>query len=438
MQTLIEVFGLGYVGFPLATRLSSAGYVVRGIDTNENRIAELDNKELSESDLLLKKAFLQNRQDYRLILSTKATEYGRPKIGIICVPTPIPSDKVRSDVYVNAAVNEFLDTAKKGDMVIIESSVEVGTTENVKKIIEHQGYRIGVDFGLAFCPERIDPQNKKWNLTNIPRVIYCTDDLSYGIAKQIYQHVNNSNLVRVSHPRVAETVKSFENAFRLVNISLVNELAVLCDQLGISVSEVIKAATTKPFGFMPFYPSAGAGGHCIPKDPRFLLESSRRFGSEFSMISSALRTNSLMPEYVTSSIDKILKEKNLPKKVLICGMTYKPDTEDMRDSPGFKILKHLLDMEYCCTIYDPYFRPELSGKYLVENHMKDYSLESIPSLDGARISNFSCICVCQPHSKTRSRLQDIYNASLVPVIYDCQNRLSRNDDSLTILQCLGD
>ncbi len=140
----------------------------------------------------------------------------------------------------------------------------------MQKIIEDFGYVVGKDFGLCFCPERIDPQNKKWNLENIPRIIYCSDDLTYKIIQKLYQPVNHAHFHRVSSAKIAEVVKSYENAFRLVNISLVNELGILCEKLGIDVKEVINAAKTKPFGFMPFYPSAGAGGHCIPKDPRFL------------------------------------------------------------------------------------------------------------------------------------------------------------------------
>ena len=292
----IEIFGLGYVGFPLSVRLASNGFFVHGIDINETRINRLKNNELYESEINLQQSFLLCKNNNHLSFSLNSEISNSSKIGMICVPTPIPSDDMKSDVYVNSAVNEFLKTAKKGDVIIIESSVEIGTTDNGKKIIEEKGFKVGVDFGLSFCPERIDPQNKKWNLEKIPRIIYSSDDLTFKISKQIYHYVNNSNLFRVTASKIAETVKSFENTFRLVNISLVNELAILCDHLGISVSEVIDAAATKPFGFMSFYPGAGAGGHCIPKDPRFLLESSKKFGSEFNTIENALKINAFIPE----------------------------------------------------------------------------------------------------------------------------------------------
>ena len=151
----------------------------------------------------------------------------------------------------------------------------------------------------------------------IPRVIYCSDDITFKIAQNVYSNVNNSNLIRVNSAKVAEVVKSFENTFRLVNISLVNELAILCDKLGINVTDVINAAATKPFGFVPFYTGAGAGGHCIPKDPRFLLESSKKFGLKFNSIEKALEINSFMPEYIAQSVDKILTEQNLKKSIIV-------------------------------------------------------------------------------------------------------------------------
>lgn len=434
---MIEIFGLGYVGFPLLVRLSSAGYRVRGIDVNEDRIKRLKDDILHDSELLLRERFLENKAGNRLELTGRPLPSDLPKIGIICVPTPVPDSSVDSNVYVNSAIREFLKTAKRGDLIIIESSIKIGTTDAIRGIIDGRGFCTGRDFGLAFCPERIDPQNKKWNLENIPRIIYCSDDSTFAAAGKIYNHVNNSNLIRVSSPLVAEAVKSFENAFRLVNISLVNELAILCDHLRISVSEVIDAASTKPFGFMPFYPGAGAGGHCIPKDPIFLLESFQKFGSEFTTIRNALSINSLMPEYIGDSIIRILEENNLPRRVLICGMAYKPDIEDMRDSPGFKILEYLLGRGSDCSIYDPYLNPGLLDKYLAENHMTHTTFGIAGSLDDAEIGSFSCICIAQHHSKTKFRLDEIYKNSSIPVIYDCQNKLTPMAESKTLLTFLG-
>jgi len=437
-KCLIEVFGLGYIGFPLAVRLSSSGFKVRGIDTNPTRLKRLQNNILMESELNLKQEFMHLRDIDRFELSNNSIKTDTPKVGIFCVPTPIPQNEINSDVFLNSAVESFLKVSKSGDVIILESSIEIGTTEEIEKFIESKGFRIGEDFGLCFCPERIDPQNKKWNLKNIPRVIYSSDDITHQIAQQIYHHVNNAHLIRVISPKIAEIIKSYENAFRLVNISLVNELALLCDKLNISVKDVIKAASTKPFGFMPFYPGAGAGGHCIPKDPLFLLNSAKKFGIGFNTIETALTINSIMPKYIVESIEKTVETENLKKSILVIGLTYKPDIEDMRDTPGFRVVNEFLNRKFEVTISDPYFKKELREKYLIENNLGDIDFKELVSLDDDNeIKKFDCICIVQHHTQNKSRINEIYVKSLVPLIYDCKNDLIRNSQSKTILKLLG-
>jgi len=437
-ECVVEIYGLGYVGLPLAIRLAMSGFNVIGIDKDLTKIKRLKNLELSESELNLKEEFLQSINSKNLSLSEIPTRSEFPKIGIICVPTPIPNPSIKSDIFVNDAVKNFLSTTKKGDIIILESSIEVGTTEKIKQIIESKEFTVGEDFGLAFCPERIDPQNKKWNLENIPRIIYCSDDQTFKICQQVYKEINNANLKRVLDPNTVEIVKSFENAFRLVNISLVNELALLCDKIGINVKEVINAAATKPFGFMPFYSGAGVGGHCIPKDPIFLLESSKRFGLEFKTLQDSLSVNSYMPIYISNTIKDTIVNQELPNSVLVCGLTYKPDIEDMRDSPGFKILVELKKLGINAVGYDPYYKEELKQKYIIENSLDENSkIEMLKSLDDKSIKNFGCICIVQHHMKTKFDLRQIYKNSQVPFIYDCQNRLDYDPKSKTILKKLG-
>jgi UDP-N-acetyl-D-glucosamine dehydrogenase len=361
----------------------------------------------------------------------------KPKIGIICVHTPISSENIESDFFVQQAIEKFLESSKEGDMIILESSVGGGTTEKMQRVIEGKGYKVGENFGLCFCPERIDPQNKKWHLENIPRIIYCSDDTSYKIAENIYKKVNNAHLFRVDSPRIAEVVKSYENAFRLVNISLVNELAILCDKLGINVIEVIKAAATKPFGFMPFYPGAGVGGHCIPKDPRFLLDAAKKYDVKFSTIENALQVNFEIPKYICNSIEKILGKNNLDKSVLVCGLTYKPDVEDMRDSPGFKLLNEFKKRNFKVSAYDPYFKKELLPKYLKENNLEDLEFEHKTDLNDDSLMNISCLCIVQHHTKIKFRLMEIYEKSIIPFIYDCQSQLGKKPESKTYLDSLG-
>jgi len=418
----IEIFGLGYVGFPLSVRLATSGFKIRGIDINPKRIQRLQEDSLENSEFNLRHAFLKSKKNGNLVFSDHSAESDNPKIGIICVPTPIANKNVDSNVFVYSAITNFLDTCKKGDVIIIESSVRVGTTEEAKKLVETKGFEVGKNFGVCFCPERIDPLNKKWKLENIPRVIYSSDHTSYQIVQIIYRYVNNSNLIQVSSPKIAEIVKSFENAYRLVNISLVNELSILCSKLNINVSEVISAASTKPFGFTTFFPSAGAGGHCIPKDPIFLSELAKTFGVEFGLIEEALKTNSNIPAYIASSIEQSLTKLNLEKSVIVCGLSYKPNIEDMRDSPGFKIVNELVQRKFTISAYDPYYNDNLVDKYLYENNLTDLKFKVLRDLNDDSIKGFNCICIVQKHDITKFRLSEIYDKSLVPLIYDCQNK----------------
>ncbi len=438
-EIVVEIFGLGYVGFPLAVRLACKGINVRGIDINQERLSRLKSNKLMDSELNIKEDFNAARKNNKLDFSETPQESDMPKIGIICVPTPTPTNYTDSSVFVRGAVEKFLDTSKKGDVVILESSIEVGTTEEIHKIIESKGFTVGSDYGLTFCPERIDPQNKEWGIENIPRVIYCSDDTTFLISEQIYKHVNNANLVRVTSPRVAEVVKSFENAFRLVNISLVNELAMLCDKIGINVHEVIRAAATKPFAFLPHYPSAGAGGHCIPKDPQFLSESAKKVGLRFNTIENALSINLQMPVYISNQIEKRLEDLKLVKSVLVYGLAYKPDVEDMRDSASFKIIKELKSRKFNVYGYDPFYDEKFVEKYLKENKIAKSDLQIIKDLNPETLKQkqISCICVVQHHQRSADVLKKIYHNSLVPFIYDCQTKLPKYQDSTTVLEYLG-
>ncbi len=432
-KCIIEIFGLGYVGFPLSIRLATSGFKIIGIDVDPKRIERIQNNILNESEVVFRKEFLESRKHGNFEIAEFPIKSDSSKISIICVPTPIPKQNIDSNVFVKSAVENFLNTCKLGDVIIIESSVKVGTTDEMKTIIEKRGFKVGEDFGLCFCPERIDPLNQKWTLENIPRVIYASDDITFRIAQNVYHYVNNSSLKRVESAKVAEVVKSFENAFRLVNIALVNELAILCDKLKINVNDVINAAATKPFGFMPFYPSAGVGGHCIPKDPQFLLESARILNSEFATIDAALKINSFIPKYIVDSIESTLEKLKITKSVVVCGLTYKPDIEDMRDSPGFKIINELQKRNFRVAGYDPYYKKDMHKQYLIANELQELNFEELDSLDDELIRSFNCICIVQHHAKTRFRLTAIYQKSLVPFIYDCQKKLAKDPKSKTVL-----
>ena len=434
---VIQVFGLGYVGFPLAIRLAISGFNVVGVDKDSIKIENLKTNSLIGTQLSLSKEFSESIKNGNFLPSETPIKSKNPSIGIICVPTPLPSGNTNSESYVYSSVEKFLDFSKRGDVIILESSVRVGTTEQVKKIIESKGYLVGKDFGLCVCPERIDPLNKKWKLENIPRVIYSYDDTTFQIATKIYEPINNSVLFRVYSSKIAEIVKSFENAFRLVNISLVNELAILCDKLQINVNDVIDAAATKPFGFLTFNSGAGAGGHCIPKDPTFLTESAKKMGFNFSSIENAIKINSMVPIYIVDSIKKSLDKLQLDKSVLVCGLAYKENMEDMRDSPGFKISHELVQNGFTAAAYDPHFNDELIKKYCIENRIEKLDFKILDGLDDADLKNYNCICIVQHHNTTKSRLDEIYKKSLVPLIYDCQNKIEYYHESKTVLKGLG-
>ena len=433
----VEILGLGYVGFPLAVRLATNGINVTGIDINQERMERLQNNYLLDSELYLQKEFLECRDNETLELSVKTKKSSKPKIGIICVPTPIPDKNTNSDIFVKVAVQNFIESSKEGDILILESSIEVGTTDRMIKIVENNGFEVGKNYGISFCPERIDPSNKEWGIENIPRVIYCSDEITFEISKKIYENVNGGNLIRVNSPKIAEVVKSFENAFRLVNISLVNELALLCDKLEINVKEVIDAAATKPFGFMAHYPGAGAGGHCIPKDPRFLLESAKKLELKFDTIEHALKINEEMPKYIANTIERELQIQGLSKNVLICGLSYKANVEDMRDSPSFKIIRELKNKGIEVFGFDPFFNPKLIEKYLTENHTSELNFTKLDNLDDETIKEISCMCIVQHHDESESRIKQIYEKSLIPIIYDCQSKLLKNTQSNSHLKFLG-
>ena len=434
---IVEVYGLGYVGFPLAVRLASGGISVVGIDVNHERIQRLEKNELMDSEIHLESEFVECRKNEKIILQTQPEKLSIQKIGIICVPTPIPTQDTDSDIFVKSAVEKFLEASNLGDVIILESSIEVGTTDKIRKMIESKGFKVGTNFGLCFCPERIDPANKEWGIENIPRIIYCSDDNSYKISREIYNHVNQGNLLRVSSSKIAEIIKSFENTFRLVNIALVNELAILCDKLGVNVKEIIDAAATKPFGFMPHYPGAGAGGHCIPKDPRFLLESAKNKGIDFKTIEYALEINQFMPKYIANQIVEKIESENLNRTVLICGLSYKANVEDMRDSPSFKIINELQRKNIQVFGYDKYFDKKFLDKYLIENHLTKFDCEIINSLQDKIVNEIGCLCIVQHHKSDQDDIIEIYEKGLIPLIYDCQNKIKKNLNTKTMLEYLG-
>jgi UDP-N-acetyl-D-glucosamine dehydrogenase len=337
----ISVIGQGYVGLPLALAASSCGYSVVGIDNNLNRIKNLT---LGRSGLEdVPDLALQAELDSgRFKLSSNYQEVMHSNVFLICVPTPLAKNNLPDLRAVESAAKNISMHLKKGSLIVLESTVSPGTTRNYLVPILEQGSGLSVnDFNVAFSPERIDPRNKEWNLINTPKIVAGLTEKSKTMAIDFYSKFI-TNVIPSESLEVAETAKLLENSFRLVNISFINELSIFCNKFGIDINKVIEAASTKPYGFMPFYPSIGVGGHCIPVDPIYLSTKAKEIGSPTEFIDLASRINHEMPKYFVGRAEEILG--NLEnKRVLVVGVSYKPNVADVRETPVKDLIKGLLN-----------------------------------------------------------------------------------------------
>lgn len=353
----IGVIGLGYVGLPLAVEKAKAGYKVLGFDIQKekvdkvnkgiNYIGDVVNEELEE---LVKDGFISATDDYNRIEECDCV--------MICVPTPLNKFKQPDLSFVIDSTNEIAKRLKPEKLIVLESTTYPGTTEEViLPILESTGLKVGKDFYLAFSPERVDPGNLIYKTKNTPKVVGGVTEKCTLRAKSLYERVLNAGVFTVSSPKEAEMSKILENTFRIVNIGLINEMAVLARKMGINIWQVIDAAATKPFGFMPFYPGPGVGGHCIPIDPFYLTYKAREFDYHTRLIELAGEINDYMPEYVIERLMDILNEKKKclnGSKILMLGVSYKNDIDDLRESPALKVLELLEKKGAQVKIHDPY------------------------------------------------------------------------------------
>ncbi|MBN1348196.1 nucleotide sugar dehydrogenase [candidate division KSB1 bacterium] len=354
----IGIIGLGYVGIPIAVEYAKKGFHVRGFDLDEKKVKAINHGENYIDDI--DDADMRQIVDDKLFSATTTFEdLVRQDVIYICVPTPFKRNKEPDNSHIHAAAQAIAERLQKGQLIIIKSTTYPETTENeVLPILEKPGFKVGQDFYLAFSPERVDPGNKKFTTANTPIVVGgvtedCTKIAAEAIGK-IITHVHT-----VSNPRVAEMEKLLENIFRSVNIALVNELARLCDRMGgIDIWEVVEAAATKPFGFMPFYPGPGIGGHCILVDPYFLSSKAREYDFHTNFIELAAETNEDMPFYVSGMIRRSLSLLGVPfldATVLVLGVAFKKDIDDTRNSPALKIMELLMQRGVTKLHYnDPY------------------------------------------------------------------------------------
>jgi UDP-N-acetyl-D-glucosamine dehydrogenase len=352
----VGVVGLGYVGLPLAVELARAGFRTTGIDLDRRKVDAINRGESYIQDVPTKDVAEFQAAD-RLDATTDPSIVSRLDTINICVPTPLRKTKDPDLSYVVSAVEMIADHLHPGMLVVLESTTYPGTTEEVvQPILERRGLKAGEDFFLAFSPERVDPGNEKWNTKNVPKVVGGLTPNWSALARALYEASIDTD-IEVGSPRVAEMVKLLENTFRAVNIGLVNELALMCDRLGMSVWEVVDAAATKPFGFMPFYPGPGLGGHCIPIDPFYLSWKVKEVGFEARFIELAGHVNGAMPHHVVEKIADALNSHSKSVRgssVLILGISYKRDIDDVRESPALDVMAALHQKGARVGYHDPY------------------------------------------------------------------------------------
>lgn len=388
----VGVLGLGYVGLPLAVEFAKAGFRVTGIDVSAEKVSQLNAGESYILDIhteelkpLVDSGHLRATTDFSEIANLDTVN--------ICVPTPLRKTKDPDMSYIVACTEELAKYLKAGTLVILESTTYPGTTEELLlPTLESSGLIVGEDFFLCFSPERVDPGNPNYQTKNIPKVVGGTTAACTEVGALFYRQALDT-VVPVASTSVAEMVKLLENTFRMINIGLVNELAMMCDRMGINVWEVIEAAATKPFGFMPFFPGPGLGGHCIPIDPFYLSWKSKQAGIEARFIELAGYINGQMPQFVVDKIANALNDHAKAVKgshVHLLGIAYKRDIDDLRESPALDIAHLLQNKGAKVTFSDPYVARDVNHEGIVIEQMEE----------GAALKSADCVVVVTDHRKT--------------------------------------
>ena len=380
-DAVVGIVGIGYVGLPLSVAFAEAGFRTIGLDVNRTVVDGVNNGRSHILDItserlevLTTPGILEATDDFERLAEADAI--------VICVPTPLSKTDDPDMSYILSATEAVREHLRPGQLVILESTTYPGTTrEMVLPMLEETGLVAGSDFWLAFSPERVDPGNADWHIVNTPKIVGGLSAECHSLAVALFGEALET-IVEVSSPEVAELAKILENTFRAVNIGLVNEMAVISDRLGIDVWEVIEAAATKPYGFMKFFPGPGLGGHCIPVDPHFLAWKMKTLHYRTRFIELAAEINAEMPRYVvervTEAMNRVRKSLN-GSRVLLLGMSYKPDVEDVRESPAFDIAQLLMQRGANIEYHDPYV-PQVS----LEDQMlesQDLSAELLASVD---------------------------------------------------------
>ncbi|MFH1854352.1 MAG: nucleotide sugar dehydrogenase [Candidatus Omnitrophota bacterium] len=400
----IGIIGLGYVGLPLAVEFAKAGFTVTGFDTDEKKTREV-NKGASYILDVPAADIKQLVSSKKLSAASDKALLNKMDVIIICVPTPLRKTKEPDISFILAATEDIAANLRKGQLIILESTTYPGTTEEV--ILTKLGadsLKVGEDFCLAFSPERVDPGNPKYKTKDIPKVVGGVGEKCTEMARLFYSQIIK-DVITVSSTRSAEMVKLLENTFRAVNIGLINELALLCNKMNLDIWEIIEAAKSKPFGFMPFYPGPGLGGHCLPCDPIYLSWKARTHGFEARLIELAAEINSYMPHHIVDRIIEGLNSKRKPlkgSKILVVGVTYKKDINDLRESPSLTIIHSLIEKEAKVNYHDP----------LIKSFDTDGLNMKSSDLTKENISSSDCVVIVTDHSSIDYKLI-VDNSSLV-------------------------
>ncbi len=361
----IAVVGLGYVGLPVALRCAEKGYPVIGIDLDEKKVKKIKagRSPFLEDFIEERKKLLKKISVYSHFRKIKEAD-----IVIICVPTPVDKNFYPILDPIKQAIENVIKNRKKGQLIIIESTINPGVCEEVVlPLFQEKKLKPGKDFFLAHCPERINPGDKRWNVVNIPRVLGALTSQGLKKAKKFYESILEGEIKTMNSIREAEAVKIVENSFRDINIAFVNELAQSFDQMNIDIKDVIEGAATKPFAFMPHFPSCGVGGHCIPVDPYYLIERAKKNGFDHKFLRVARAINNSMPIYSVDLLQDLLNKLKIPLKdfsVGVMGLSYKANVDDVRESPAFKIIEELKKHHAETLTFDPYLLKMSSEKSL--------------------------------------------------------------------------
>lgn len=356
-KATVTVVGLGYVGLPLSVEIARAGFTVYGIDSDPVKVAMLR----------AGKSYIMDTNDHVLTQLTGAgmfqpgTEYAaveKADIVVLCVPTPLTADRQPDTSFIEAAISQIVGRLRRGVLLILESTTYPGTTEILlrNRIEEERGWEAGKDFYVCFSPERVDPGNKEFALRSTPKIVGGSTDACLKAGQTFYSDVFD-RVVPVTSNETAELAKLLENTFRSVNIAMINELVPLCERLGVNIWEVVDAAATKPFGFMPFYPGPGVGGHCIPVDPLYLSWKAERLGIRLNFVELADEMHRTMPCRVVSRAEELLEGEGkclAGARIAIAGVAYKKDTDDLRESPALELIGELKRKGAAVVYHDPY------------------------------------------------------------------------------------